>query len=48
MPPLRTYIFKHQISSSITITLEVFGDEDKAWRNLSSFGINTNDWILNN
>ena len=46
MPPLKTYIFKHKISSNITITLEIYGDQQAAWKRLTNFVINTNDWYL--
>lgn len=46
MPPLETYIFKHRISDKVTITLEVYGDKDRAWRLLSSYVINTKEWTL--
>jgi len=46
MPPLKTYVFKHKTSSVITITLEVFEDEDKAWSILGRYVINKNEWTL--
>lgn len=46
MPPLKTYIFRHKISSNITITIETWGDTDKAFKMLSNYVINVNDWTL--
>jgi len=46
MPPLKTYIFKHKISDKVVITINAWGDSDTAWRSLSNYVINTNDWVL--
>ena len=46
MPPLTKYTFKHKVSSIITITIEIYGDKDKAIKCLSNYVINTNDWYL--
>lgn len=46
MPPLIKYMFKHKITSSIVIILEIHGDEKSAWKKLTNFVINTNDWYL--
>jgi len=46
MPPLKTYVFKHNISDKVIITIEVWGDSDRAWISLSKYVINTNDWVL--
>ena len=45
MPPLKIYIFKHKKSFVITITLEIFGDEDKAWSILSGY-VDISEWVL--
>ena len=46
MPPIKTYIFKHKVSAVITITLEIHGEEDKAWHILRRYVQNVNEWTL--
>ncbi len=46
MPPIITYVFKHKTSSVITITLEIYGEEDQAWSILGRYVNSKNDWTL--
>lgn len=46
MPPLRTYIFRHKISSNINITIETWRNKEGAYEILRNYVINVNDWVL--
>jgi len=45
MPPIKTYIFKHKISSIIDpIKIHIYGDLEKALKILSNFVIAVEEW----
>ena len=48
MPPLKTYIFKHKLSSQVTITIETYGNVDRAFKMLGNYVSNINDWFNQN
>lgn len=45
MPPIKTYKFKHKVSSIIDpISINIYGDLDKAWGILSNYVFSVSDW----
>lgn len=46
MPTLQTYTFKHILNSSITVTIQIYGDSDDATLILERIVKNSEDWEL--
>lgn len=46
MPPIKKYTFQHKLSNVITITLELYGDKERAMKVLGNYVTSANDWVL--